>query len=184
MNPVKRILLKFGGRRKEVFVQETPTKEDPTQNPDNLDDENFTSDDLNTIRLGLLMCRENHINCNKTRGIYLPTRLVDVGSSHHDPRLVLHEEVKDQSYASLSHRWGKFKHQITTTINLANHMESISMDSLSDTFQRAIIITRGLGLRCLWIDSLCIIQDSNLDRERESVDRESFSRTQLSRLGI
>jgi hypothetical protein len=37
------------------------------------------------------------------------------------------------------------------------------MDSLSSLFQDTVTITRSLGYRYLWIDSLCIIQDSQQD---------------------
>lgn len=38
---------------------------------------------------------------------------------------------------------------------------------LGKTFQVAITVTRGLGLRYLWIDSLCIVQDDD-DWKREA----------------
>ncbi|KAK1524235.1 uncharacterized protein CCOS01_09322 [Colletotrichum costaricense] len=43
------------------------------------------------------------------------------------------------------------------------------MTSLSKTFQDAVLVTRRLGIKYIWIDSLCIIQDSKLDWETESV---------------
>jgi len=36
------------------------------------------------------------------------------------------------------------------------------------TFQHAIIFTRRLGFRHIWIDSLCIIQDSKPDWEEQA----------------
>ncbi|KAL8855860.1 MAG: hypothetical protein Q9178_007521 [Gyalolechia marmorata] len=45
---------------------------------------------------------------------------------------------------------------------------SIPLNSLPRTFQDAIVITRKLGLRYIWIDSLCILQDSREDWEKES----------------
>lgn len=44
----------------------------------------------------------------------------------------------------------------------------ISISSLSKTFQDAIQAVRQLGVRYLWIDALCIIQDSAEDWEREA----------------
>lgn len=40
--------------------------------------------------------------------------------------------------------------------------------TMPQTFQDAIAITRNLGIKFLWIDSLCIIQDSSEDWARES----------------
>jgi hypothetical protein len=40
--------------------------------------------------------------------------------------------------------------------------------SLPKSFQDAVTVTRGLGLRYLWIDALCIAQDDKSDWELES----------------
>ncbi|KAK7425901.1 hypothetical protein QQZ08_007615 [Neonectria magnoliae] len=42
------------------------------------------------------------------------------------------------------------------------------MASLPKTFRDAVVVVRELGLRFLWIDSLCIIQDSKEDWEEQS----------------
>ncbi|KAF1924124.1 heterokaryon incompatibility, partial [Didymella exigua CBS 183.55] len=39
---------------------------------------------------------------------------------------------------------------------------------LPKTFQDAVLVTRALGLRYLRIDSLCTLQDSHTDWEREA----------------
>lgn len=43
----------------------------------------------------------------------------------------------------------------------------IPYEALPKTIQHAIIITRDLDVSYLWVDSLCIVQDSTEDRERE-----------------
>ncbi|KAF5492284.1 hypothetical protein CGCS363_v011204 [Colletotrichum siamense] len=48
----------------------------------------------------------------------------------------------------------------------------IEFDELPKTFKDAIEVTRVLGFRYLWIDSLCIIQDDPSDWEREAVSME------------
>jgi len=45
---------------------------------------------------------------------------------------------------------------------------NVPFDTLPPLFQDAIIVTRQLGMRYIWIDSLCIIQDSVRDWETES----------------
>jgi hypothetical protein len=57
--------------------------------------------------------------------------------------------------------WGKL------TVN-------IPFDDLPPLFRDAVIITRQLGLRHLWIDSLCIIQDSIRDWETEAAKMASI----------
>ncbi len=56
----------------------------------------------------------------------------------------------------------------TTTATLSRQKQAITWAMLSKTFQDAIIITHELGLRYIWIDSLCIIQDDTSDWEEES----------------
>ncbi|PQE26592.1 hypothetical protein CJF30_00001352 [Rutstroemia sp. NJR-2017a BBW] len=56
----------------------------------------------------------------------------------------------------------------TTTDNLKARMSGTRLSHFPQTFQDAISITQRLGIRYLWIDSLCIIQDSLSDWEAES----------------
>ena len=51
---------------------------------------------------------------------------------------------------------------------------NLPFDNLPPLFQDAVIITRQLGLRYLWIDSLCIIQDSLRDWETEATKMASI----------
>lgn len=71
-------------------------------------------------------------------------------------------------YAALSHCWGNKPSLQTTANSLRKHEQGIEWESLSRTFQDAITLARALGLHYLWIDSLCIIQDSASDWEAES----------------
>jgi hypothetical protein len=47
-------------------------------------------------------------------------------------------------------------------------MVAISYDEMSKSFKDAIVVARALGIRYLWIDSLCICQDDYNDWEREA----------------
>jgi len=51
---------------------------------------------------------------------------------------------------------------------LAARAERIPLATLPPTFRYAMLVTRDLGVRYLWIDSLCILQDSAVDWEREA----------------
>jgi hypothetical protein len=57
---------------------------------------------------------------------------------------------------------------VTTNSTLPNHKQGIYVNTLPKTYQDAILITRQLGRRYIWIDSLCIIQDSKSDWESEA----------------
>ncbi|PVH67844.1 HET-domain-containing protein [Cadophora sp. DSE1049] len=111
-------------------------------------------------------CVQNHCSCSRSK---LPTRLIDVGAGENDVRLETSLKAVER-YIALSHAWGTLHLPRTTTTNLRQHCENIPWASLSRTFQDAISITRGLGIRYIWIDSLCIIQDSLSDWEAEAKD--------------
>jgi Heterokaryon incompatibility protein (HET) len=96
--------------------------------------------------------------------------VLDVGTPS-DPFLRLHipsENSSKSPYTTLSHCWGTLKIKRLTKANMISLLTSIEISELPKTFQHAIIITRRLGLRYLWIDSLCIIQDSFQDWAQES----------------
>jgi hypothetical protein len=96
----------------------------------------------------------------------LPTRVLDIGDSW-DPivlRLRMTDELEFGKYVALSHRWGEGdKEFLTLESNIDDRCKSIEFDMLPKTFQDAIIVTRMLGLRFIWIDSICIVQDSRSD---------------------
>ncbi|KAE8160371.1 heterokaryon incompatibility protein-domain-containing protein [Aspergillus tamarii] len=110
----------------------------------------------------------------------VPLRLIDVrgfcvNHNHdiecgHNVRLVENLPVCPK-YMTLSHCWGKTlgTNAITTKANLPSRMKEIKLDDLPANFWDAISITRRLGIRYLWIDAICIIQDSQADWAQESV---------------
>ena len=53
--------------------------------------------------------------------------------------------------------------------NMSSMMRGIHLSDLPKTFRDALVVTRALGQRYIWIDSLCIIQDSAEDWSRESI---------------
>lgn len=99
----------------------------------------------------------------------MPNRVIDVGdSSHPQVKLCETQENETARYICLSHCWGTEQIIQTKTSTLQQYKEGISWDDLSKTFQDAIIFTRKLRVRYIWIDSLCIIQDSVDDWRAES----------------
>jgi hypothetical protein len=111
-------------------------------------------------------CLDSHELCKGDKGIS-PTRLISVASE--PPRLVLSSELRQRPrYATLSHSWGGHGVIKLTSENLHSFKETLPVDSLPQTFKDAIEIARNLGIDYLWIDSLCIIQNSEEDWEIES----------------
>jgi len=95
----------------------------------------------------------------------LPTRLIDVLLE--EPRLCITKCMRGR-YTALSHRWGSKKPLLTTNISLGQHKRGIAVAKLPRTFRDAINLTRQLRIQYIWIDSLCIIQDSKEDWAAES----------------
>ncbi|TGO15670.1 hypothetical protein BTUL_0037g00220 [Botrytis tulipae] len=122
------------------------------------------------------MCQETHELCNPASNPdktsrSLPTRLIDVNCD--PPRLILSLNIEPaSSYATLSHCWGKAPILTLTTKNLEAFQQGLPVSRLSKTFQDAIDVgkrlLRDFNVRYLWIDSLCIIQDSKPDWENEA----------------
>jgi hypothetical protein len=103
-------------------------------------------------------CHETHLPCHHYQLSRLPSRVIDVGSDHQEARLV-EPAVQIDRYIALSHCWGGGRHFITEITNIQDRMKGMMWELLPKTFQDVIYITRRLGIRYLWIDSLCILQD-------------------------
>jgi hypothetical protein len=113
-------------------------------------------------------CCTQHESCKRHLESPLPTRVLSVGSSDADIRLVELTNVPAR-YVTLSHCWGHKQPLRTTTANFEDMKKSIDATSLPIVFQQAIWIVRMLKIEYIWIDSLCIIQDSQSDWELESL---------------
>jgi len=114
-------------------------------------------------------CLEKHKSKCKIKDSPLPTRVLDVGQLG-DHSVSLHiSNGEVGKWFTLSHCWGKHQPAKTTMGNLMDRCSGISLSSLPQTFRDAVLITRKLCYRYLWIDSLCIIQDSVSDWLVESV---------------
>jgi hypothetical protein len=114
----------------------------------------------------LQICLDTHDECPK-RLSPLPTRVIDVGSDRRDPFLYISKDEPGR-WLALSHCWGLEQSFTTTSSTLGLFSQSIPMGDLPETFKDAILITRRLGYQYIWIDSLCIVQDSLEDWEAES----------------
>lgn len=111
----------------------------------------------------------------------LPTRLVDVGQDNGDSSKVylrvsklLRESAQghDLRYIALSHPWGDgalHNHFCTTRSNFVSRLhDGMLVSDMPKTFRDAVLVSRALGIRYIWIDSLCIIQGLDGDFHREA----------------
>ncbi|KAL7620947.1 hypothetical protein AAE478_008258 [Parahypoxylon ruwenzoriense] len=127
---------------------------------------------VDTVRAWLETCLAKHESCSpKTQTATLPSRFLDVNDGDHDEQIFLRDDDgagADRRYVALSHCWGTAQQFCTMTATLESHKQGVPVDKLPSTFRDAVKVVRALGLRYLWIDSLCIIQDDIEDWRRES----------------
>src|SRR3569833_2176974 len=121
---------------------------------------------LNRAASWLEECENNHgSKCGVPGPVPLPSRVLDLSGS----KIRLRETTDGEmgKYAALSYRWGGPQDFQTTLGTLQRKLSGFSHESLPATLQDAVTITRKLGMRYLWVDSECIIQDCEVDKARQ-----------------
>ncbi|KAK3381113.1 heterokaryon incompatibility protein-domain-containing protein [Podospora didyma] len=127
-------------------------------------------------------CYTEHADsCPRPDRVQLPTRVLDLGTrpEHGISEPFLNSSVRSHQtpaegqaseYIALSHCWGLVQPIRTTHEKYKDYAKTdgLPLSLLPKTFQDAVNVCRRLGFRYLWIDSLCIIQDDNLDWAREA----------------
>ncbi|KAK1852295.1 heterokaryon incompatibility protein [Colletotrichum chrysophilum] len=92
----------------------------------------------------------------------LPKRLIQVQNEDlgdEDVRLYQTKKGELGNYVALGYVWGAPQKVTTTCSNLADHLAAISVKSLGKSIRDAITFVRALGIKYVWVDALCIVQD-------------------------
>jgi hypothetical protein len=125
---------------------------------------------MQLLKMWMQRCNAEHHQCSQKATSRaqspLPTRVLDI--SEHDVRLHVSRGECDK-YAALSHCWGPDPPIKTLKSNFSSHQRGIRFANLPNTFQQAVKVAKELGLKYIWIDSLCIIQDDKSDWGREAL---------------
>jgi hypothetical protein len=129
-----------------------------TDNPDVIELANQWLNDCEAKLLG-------HENCiMPRRGVFHPARLLDVsGETVH--LSLRSQRIEQEPYCALSYCWGTSRQVVLTASNEEDLSRSIELDILPKTIKDAIHVTRCLGIRYIWVDSLCIIQDGDSGKD-------------------
>lgn len=102
----------------------------------------------------------------------LPYRVLDLGFREIPQNIFLSVgEDRVGSYAALSYCWGKpgsQRNYLTKKENLELQQKAVDESTFPKTFTDAVVVCRHLGIRYLWIDSLCIVQDCKSDWQTQS----------------
>ena len=115
----------------------------------------------------------SHEACNRGRIVgWSPTRVIQL--SVEDPsmwylRIPGEDALEVPNYLTLSYRWGTDPFTRLTMSNIRAFRRGTKTSILPKTFQDAMKVTKALGFEFLWIDALCIIQDSEEDWRKESL---------------
>ncbi|PVH77380.1 HET-domain-containing protein [Cadophora sp. DSE1049] len=111
-------------------------------------------------------CDKTHRSCQSAAEPRLPRRVLEISA---DKVRLIETNGQFNHYIALSHCWGDSRPPcLTTKVNLDANMDEISWESLPKTFQDSILVCREMNIRYLWIDSICIIQDDDIDWMQES----------------
>ena len=146
----------------------------------------YLDKEIPIITYWLDICENHHPECSSKQSKVLPTRLVDVGGfESQEPRLVMplsldftvcQSNAAARRYLALSHCWGSAMPPTATTTmaTISERIQKIPMSDLPRTFADFINIARRMHVQYAWIDSLCIIQDSELDWQSEAAQMASI----------
>lgn len=110
-----------------------------------------------------------------------PSRLLDLGSGKNADQIKVVElsalkkkgtRNPDDSqsfpgFAALSYCWGGNQEFSLTKKSSEKLMQGFSVNELPQTLRDAVWVARNIDIRYLWIDALCIYQDSQQDKLRE-----------------
>lgn len=108
-------------------------------------------------------CKLRHESCPVSIPQILPDRVIDC-SNPDRPYIVITGGNRRARYIALSYIWGG-PQPLTTTQNIATYVKyGLEILYFPKTIREAILATNRLGIRFLWIDALCILQDSDEDK--------------------
>ena len=118
----------------------------------------------------LKCCAESHEKCASKIPDSMPTRVIDVGTHESDQIHLIHTaNLPPERYAILSYCWGGEGDDYKLTEDrLEGYCFSIPGSRMPATLADAISFTRLLGIRYLWIDALCILQNKPTDWDNEA----------------
>ncbi|RDW63573.1 hypothetical protein BP6252_11118 [Coleophoma cylindrospora] len=74
----------------------------------------------------------------------------------------------DGRWVALSYCWGSDASFMLTAASYQSLKQGIQLDAFPPTLRDALLVTRALGIPYIWIDALCIFQDSAEDWQKEA----------------
>lgn len=122
---------------------------------------------INQAKSWINDCLHNHPECPLPTSTPLPKRVLKASPDAKSLSLYTPSKGQNAPYTALSYCWGEAQSFTTTLSTLSLVTAGFQTSELPQTLQDAVALTGKLGLEYLWIDSLCIIQDSPEDKADE-----------------
>lgn len=110
-------------------------------------------------------CR-GHAGCRST-GDFQPTRVIDVRNPQHLRLVTRDDATPPRPYSALSYVWGPSQPYVLTKKTINQMHVGLDSSKLPKTITDAVSVARRMGFAYLWVDALCIIQDSPEDKLKE-----------------
>jgi hypothetical protein len=111
-------------------------------------------------------CHMTHEHARAKRNCK-PTRLIKLAENEGDVAQLFSPETPVE-FAALSYRWGLGKQSETTKENVCERFRELRTPDFPKTLQDAIQVTSALGLKYIWIDRVCIVQDDEEEWANEA----------------
>ncbi|KAH8663708.1 heterokaryon incompatibility protein-domain-containing protein [Tricladium varicosporioides] len=159
-----------GGKGSGIWLDVAAERDKPASSfvktrPENLDVNSKAVFDL--AKSWISACLGSHDKCSNT-SVSLPTRVLDLRAVEGDGLVKLCiSQGKMAPYVALSYCWGGPQPAVLTTATLETYILGVPLTSNPQTIKDAILVCRKLGFQYLWVDALCIIQDSPEDKAHE-----------------
>jgi hypothetical protein len=131
---------------------------------------------VTSVRGWLKHCEDErhgyHKICSLSERAYVPTRLIKISglSDQLQLRIVCGDDMGEHhmsGYVALSYCWGGDQTNKLTQENHDLYKKNIAWKTLPKTIRDAARTAQALGFQYIWIDSMCIVQDSKKDKEAE-----------------
>ncbi len=136
----------------------------------------FSHQHILLAKYWIFECAQKHHDCRRQRAErliaarYIRIEYTEDGELKLKLKLyTTSEEDRSVQYCALSHCWGGVTDILTlNSANIEDLKSHIDIRLLANSFKDAITLTKTLGINFIWIDCLCIIQDSKKDWLQES----------------
>jgi hypothetical protein len=123
---------------------------------------------------------QTHDCCDTFSDVPLPSRVIELNPKENpgQPRLLTTSGLNGR-YATLSYCWGTQSNHLLRTSNIDKFSEGLDMNVLPQTIIDAISVAKSIPVDYLWVDALCIIQDSDEDKVIQLTKMEDIYRNSL-----